>query len=996
MTLFSVSRSVLLLSSTLTLFACGGGGGSSSGAPAAPLDASEQGFFIDGPVSGVEYSYQSGSWLRTAPDGGFQYPPGARLNFRIGGVELGESDAAGVVTPDDLAAGNDSASLNITRFLLTLDADGDPANGLQISDEVLAFSQNQNISANAFAVSAADFANSSLADIARQANGDGTRPLKSEADAQAERACREQDMQDGRFDGDCERLEPVVDAGPDASDFEGAALILHGAATAKGERSIQRLAWRQLTGPTAMVDGASDQNVLRIVLPQVETDAALEFELLAVDSGGLSASDRVLVSVLDQFANALPEVNAGDDLSVTAGDRVELMAQASDPDGRIVSVRWRFEDEEADHVIDNADQLNASLTAPNVADTRWFKLIFEATDDDGGVASDDLMLEVAAKIHNEAPVIESLQADPGVVYSGEQLDLLSEVFDAEGDALSFDWYQADNGAPLVPISDANNANAQLNIPELESETPFEFVLSVSDGANTVLQSVLARAYPSSKPAPTPQECLTQPVQRGCPLWLFHDALAADDFSACESDPTNASCPLSLILDLDPGLEACFLSPSLGECQIALGKLTDPSFLLERLPPEQSTMSCNPAYDARSFEPYAGVWHEHTAYSDGTWGQRPIDMYQQVKQRGFDFAVSTEHSDTLNPGNAAAVPRNCESDNPVECQIADLEQPENNVRKWAAIAEMAEASSDADFTAIRGFEWTSDRFGHINVVFSDKVINAKTGPGYAVSMSRFWQWLAYPRALGGGDDALISFNHPGREDAIEGILHDEIQGSFEDHIHELPVDLHDPAYTFNDFRYVPAADYRSVGVEVFGKGSEYDSGGKGGSWLSYALDQGWHLGPIGSEDHHGTDWGGESLPKTVVIARSKAQDDIKEALLARRFYAVAQHYNDLRIDVSIAGNTMGSRLRRPAGTQLDYQVQLSRNGVPWAGRVEWVSAGNSVVASQEGSELSVNLSVTDDTRYYFLRVYDPQTNRPVLFTAPVWLVPGQEPLPACLK
>lgn len=144
-----------------------------------------------------------------------------------------------------------------------------------------------------------------------------------------------------------------------------------------------------------------------------------------------------------------------------------------------------------------------------------------------------------------------------------------------------------------------------------------------------------------------------------------------------------------------------------------------------------------------------------------------------------------------------------------CLVADDDNLQDSFLKWDATAQQRDEATTETFTAIRGFEWTSDRFNHINVLFSQNVSNAKTGPGYAVSMADFWQWVMFPAQFGGASDALISFNHPGREDTIE---------QFAQYIGG------DPGYNFNGLRHVPGADYRTVGIEVFGKGSKYDAGG----------------------------------------------------------------------------------------------------------------------------------------------------------------------------
>jgi hypothetical protein len=145
---------------------------------------------------------------------------------------------------------------------------------------------------------------------------------------------------------------------------------------------------------------------------------------------------------------------------------------------------------------------------------------------------------------------------------------------------------------------------------------------------------------------------------------------------------------------------------------------------------------------------------------------------------------------------------------------------------------------ATFTGLRGFEWTSDRLGHINVLFSENFNQAYAGTDN-VDMTEFWSWFTRSPALGGGSDGLGVFNHPGAKD----------------------VSTADPQRNWNDFAYVPAADRRMVGIEVFNRGSEFGSQGGNGGYLAHALDRGWHLGAVGAEDSHDTGWGDADRPKT---------------------------------------------------------------------------------------------------------------------------------------
>jgi len=85
-------RKLMVLASLTALFGCGGGGSSNS---------ASVGVFTDSPVEGLQYSGPSYSG-KTNSKGEFNYKPGDKVKFSIGGIELGSADGAPVVTPFSL------------------------------------------------------------------------------------------------------------------------------------------------------------------------------------------------------------------------------------------------------------------------------------------------------------------------------------------------------------------------------------------------------------------------------------------------------------------------------------------------------------------------------------------------------------------------------------------------------------------------------------------------------------------------------------------------------------------------------------------------------------------------------------------------------------------------------------------------------------------------------------------------------------------------------
>jgi histidinol phosphatase-like PHP family hydrolase len=362
-------------------------------------------------------------------------------------------------------------------------------------------------------------------------------------------------------------------------------------------------------------------------------------------------------------------------------------------------------------------------------------------------------------------------------------------------------------------------------------------------------------------------------------------------------------------------------------------------------------------DTHGYTALVGGMHGHSAYSDGYPGPTPATVFEHARGNGNDFFAISDHSD--NADVPFTFSEQCVGPAVVECPGGDP-NPVNALRKWDATEEYAAAATDSTFSAIRGFEWTSDRFGHINVFFSRNDTNAKVDGGYA-SMQAFYQWFTRRPELGGGGDGLATFNHPGDK--------------------ELPgVGAQDPGRNWDDFAYVPEADDRMVGIELYNTQSEY------GADYVHALDKGWHLGAVGAEDlghDPGDDWGGTGYSKTVVLADRNDAPAIRAALLARRFYAV--HRPGTRLDFTVDGAVMGSRLARAAGAPLSVQAAVNDPGAV----LDLITSGGEVMASGTGA-LDATVAAPAQAGWYFVRARVPGAERALAYSSPVWVAPQAPP------
>jgi hypothetical protein len=165
---------------TYTVTATNAGGNTTF---ALQLQVNGTGTFMDSIVSGLGFT--SGNVTGTTDaNGRFTYQAESNITFRVGGIQIGTVTPAALLTPLDLVSNGTGANTtvqNIVRFLLLLDSDGNPANGITISEAL------RGRAANWTAVDFSDTANlaTALATVILDTQVDGTqRALPSAADAE--------------------------------------------------------------------------------------------------------------------------------------------------------------------------------------------------------------------------------------------------------------------------------------------------------------------------------------------------------------------------------------------------------------------------------------------------------------------------------------------------------------------------------------------------------------------------------------------------------------------------------------------------------------------------------------------------------------------------------------------------------------------------------------------------------------------------------------------
>lgn len=143
---FCRSKLVVTAAAAALLSACSGSEtAAESGAESnAPSKVVRQGFFRGGNVAGLRYVSGQTSGV-TSADGGYACEVDGLVAFSIGAIDLGATACATLAHTAALSPSGeltDQASLNLMRLLLILDRDGNPHNGVFISESLRNIAEN--------------------------------------------------------------------------------------------------------------------------------------------------------------------------------------------------------------------------------------------------------------------------------------------------------------------------------------------------------------------------------------------------------------------------------------------------------------------------------------------------------------------------------------------------------------------------------------------------------------------------------------------------------------------------------------------------------------------------------------------------------------------------------------------------------------------------------------------------------------------------------------
>ncbi|MBB6733291.1 CehA/McbA family metallohydrolase [Cohnella zeiphila] len=341
-----------------------------------------------------------------------------------------------------------------------------------------------------------------------------------------------------------------------------------------------------------------------------------------------------------------------------------------------------------------------------------------------------------------------------------------------------------------------------------------------------------------------------------------------------------------------------------------------------LPSPRPRPAALPAPANGQYQIFFGNLHSHTGFSDGIGVPEYAYDYARYTA-GLDFLAITEHSNLYD-------------------HYLDWEKS----RKWADIRRTADRKTEnGAFLALFGAETTwYNQFGHMNTYNMDFFINAYE--------TQYNDIPTYYETVKQYPDSIQQWNHPWScgDRHLDGFA--PYDAELDEVLHMLEINT----------------------IESKELGGLY--------YYIKALDNGWHVAPVGSQDNHHGQWGTENTLRTAILVEELTREHFYDAVRHQRVYFTSALH--LKVWFKVNGAVMGSRI--PQADSLDIEIK-ALFGVDTGNRIvkaELIGERGEVLHTirHDGKTLECFVRLPGGQRYLLAKVY--QEDGEFAATAPVWL------------
>ncbi|MCF6331206.1 MAG: cadherin domain-containing protein [Sulfurimonas sp.] len=436
-----------------------------------PAVTTHTGYLVDNLVGGVSYSTDSFSGL-TDSNGTFSYTSDdTNIIFYIGDLQISDFNLSnmnsdGFVLPSDMVGVDrnntrNTTGIRILQVLQSLDDDGNPDNGIIITQEIR--------DALTTAVDLFD-PNVPLVDIQTILASLGkTLVSEEEVVEHYEKILRD------NFGINVDTISPLFTSSASVSVDENQTSALTLIAT-----DSSTITYSISTADSDSFDINSSSGVVSFkVLPDYETKTSYTFIATATDEAGNKATQSIAIAILDvnEYIGYAPVITSSASVSVNENQTSALSITATDANGETITYSISGGDW-ASFNIDASTGVVTFKVAPDYETKTSYTFIATATDEAGNKATQSIAITIldVNEYIGYAPVITS---SASVSVTENQTSALSiTATDANGETITYSISTADSDS--FDINSLTGVVSFKVAPDYETKTSYTFIATATD------------------------------------------------------------------------------------------------------------------------------------------------------------------------------------------------------------------------------------------------------------------------------------------------------------------------------------------------------------------------------------------------------------------------------------------------------------------------------------------------------------------------------------
>ncbi len=269
----------------------------------------------------------------------------------------------------------------------------------------------------------------------------------------------------------------------------------------------------------------------------------------------------------DNADNQIPQVNAGNDITLISGAESTISATASDTDGTITHVLWQ-QTSGNEIILLNPESLDLNIAVPFVEQTQTAELQVTVTDNNGATNSDSITITIVTTDENQLPLVDA--GEDQSVTENTQVNLSGTASDPDGNITTVLWTQS-SGSP-VSITNPDQLNMSFTAPSVTAPTSLSFTLTATDNSNaSANDTIVVTVNPAGNQPPTANAGTDQTVDAQVSVSLI--GTGTDSDGTIVSFSWNQTSGPSVTLTSPNSATTSFTSPNVESTTVLTFELT---------------------------------------------------------------------------------------------------------------------------------------------------------------------------------------------------------------------------------------------------------------------------------------------------------------------------------------------------------------------------------------------------------------------------------------